>query len=148
MVAAVVQVKDSRSWLPILRVNVLTYVRRTSFGVGTMSRSDRQQQRAREEIGLALQLAAQDDGGYASPILSHRPTRRRQQDHSAQLVASDGLESEQLENPAPLLATFVMDTPQGRHSYTSERPLMMAETTLNPSVIEADVVTATRTSGR
>jgi hypothetical protein len=112
-----------------------------------MSRADRQQQRARDEIGLALQMAAQDDGGYASPVLSRRGRVVHRQDHFTQLV--DGFDSQPSVTPAPLqLATFVMDTPQGRHGYTSEQPLMMAETTLNPSVIEADVVTATRTSGR
>ena len=119
----------------------------TVYELGTMSRAVRQQQRARDEIGLALQMAAQDGGGDASsPILSRRGREVRRQDHPTQLV--DGFNLQPSDTPAPLVATFVMDTPQGRHGYTSEQPLMMAETTLNPSVIEADVVIAARTSCR
>ena len=119
------------------------------FGSGSLSRADRRQQRAREEIGLALQLAAQDDGEYVSAVLGRRARgqHRHHRPSTNQPVSLEGMESDRLEAPAPLLATFVMDTPQ-RCGDTDARPLMMAETTLNPSVIHAGVVTATRTSCR
>ena len=117
-----------------------------SFVSGTLSRADRQQQRAREEIGLALQAAASDDGEYVSPMVGRRAIGLRRQQLLRAARTNEALEPEQSEAPAPLLATFAMDTPQRHDRYQNGQPLMMAETTLNPTVCEADVVTATRTS--
>ena len=122
---------------------------RYSFLSGTLSRADRQQQRAREEIGLALQAAASDDGEYVSPMLGRRSTGLRRQQLVRAARTNEASDPEQdLEAPAPLLATFVMDAPQRHDRHQNGQPLMMAETTLNPTVCEADVVTATRTSVR
>jgi hypothetical protein len=163
--------------------------RRGAHGGGgrrTLSRRERQQQRARAEIGQALHTVMQEPDD-APPLLNTRPQNRRalasllgQQPMQHQQRGlgdeADGFgggsgggsinaafaASDSEGAPAPLLATFVMDTPKPPSSYSygggqsydtgmtgssggaGDRPLLlMAETTMNPSVIAgADAVVA------